>query len=170
MSPGESSSHFSRARAPSGASFRKEIEIESAWGLGRLFRLYAEADSRAVYLRRRRAAARRRLVWQGSLLGVPLLAITTLGLGLAFAGSPKALPGGATISGVSVGGLKTGEAIALLERRYERLETTPVVFTAGPRRWAIRPQDMIVEIDWRSAVETARRQGDGFAPVRGLRR
>jgi vancomycin resistance protein YoaR len=109
-------------------------------------------------------------VWQWSLLGVALLAITTLGLGLAFAGSPKALPEGATISGVSVGGLKTGEAISLLEQRYERLETTPVVFTAGPRRWAIRPRDIILEVDWRSAVETARRQGDGFAPVRGLRR
>ena len=109
-------------------------------------------------------------MWQWSLLGLALLAITTLGLGLAFAGSPKALPEGATISGVSVGGLKTGEAIARLERRYERLESTPVVFTAGPRRWAIRPKEIILEVDWRSAVETARRQGDGFAPVRGLRR
>jgi vancomycin resistance protein YoaR len=131
--------------------------------------LYAEADSRAVNLRRRRAA-RRRLVWQWSLFALVLLTLATLALGFAFAGSPKTLPEGATISGVSVGGLKTGEAISLLERRYEGLETTPVVFTAGPRRWAIRPKDMIVEIDWRSAVESARRQGDGFAPVRGLRR
>ena len=29
---------------------------------------------------------------------------------------------------------------------------------------------MILEVDWAAAVETARRQGDGFAPVRGLRR
>jgi vancomycin resistance protein YoaR len=93
-----------------------------------------------------------------------------LTLGLAFAGSPKTLPEGATVSGVSVGGLTTNEAIALLERRYERLETTPAVFFAGPRRWEIQPKDMILEVDWRSAVETARRQGDGFAPVRGLRR
>ena len=109
-------------------------------------------------------------MWQWSLLALVLLAIATLALGFAFAGSPKTLPNGATISGVSVGGLKTGEAIALLERRYDQLQTTPVVFTAGPRRWAIPPNDIILEVDWRSAVETARRQGDGFAPVRGLRR
>ena len=109
-------------------------------------------------------------MWQWSLLALVLLAIATLALGFAFAGSPKTLPDGATISGVSVGGLKTGEAIALLERRYDQLQTTPVVFTAGPRRWEIRPTDFILEVDWRSAVETARRQGDGFAPVRGLRR
>ena len=109
-------------------------------------------------------------MWQWSLLALVLLTAATLALGFAFAGSSKTLPDGATVSGVSVGGLKTGEAIALLERRYERLETTPVVFTAGPRRWEIRPKNMILEVDWRSAVETARRQGDGFAPVRGLRR
>ena len=79
--------------------------------------MYAEADSRAVYLRRKRAAARRRLVWQWSLLALVLLAIATLAIGFAFAGSPKTLPDGATVSGVSVGGLQTGEAIALLERR-----------------------------------------------------
>jgi vancomycin resistance protein YoaR len=131
--------------------------------------LYAEADSRAVSLRRRRAA-RRRLAWQWSLLGLVTLAIGTLALGLAFAGSPKTLPEGATISGVSVGGLSSKEAIALLEQRYEQMKTIPVVFSAGPRRWQIRPSDMVLEADWQAAVEAARRQGDGFAPVRGLRR
>jgi len=122
-----------------------------------------------VSLRRRRAA-RRRLAWQWSLLGLVTLAIGTIAVGLAFAGSPKTLPEGATISGVSVGGLSSKEAIALLEQRYEQMTTVPVVFTAGPRRWQIRPSDMVLEVDWRAAVEAARRQGDGFAPVRGLRR
>jgi vancomycin resistance protein YoaR len=131
--------------------------------------LYAEAGSRAVYLRRKRAA-RRRLVLQWSLAGAVALAIATVALSLGFAGSAKTLPPGATIAGLEVGGLSTGEAIAKLERRNSALTTTPAVFTAGPREWRIRPNEMILEVDWAAAVETARRQGDGFAPVRGLRR
>jgi vancomycin resistance protein YoaR len=131
--------------------------------------LYAEAGSRAVYLRRKRAA-RKRLVWQWSLVGVAALSIVMLVLSLGFAGSSKTLPEGATIAGLDVGGLTTREAVTKLERRYEVLMTTPVVFTAGPREWRIRPNEMILEVDWAAAVETARRQGDGFAPVRGLRR
>jgi vancomycin resistance protein YoaR len=131
--------------------------------------LYAEAGSRAVYLRRKRAA-RRRLVWQWSLAGAVALALGTLALSLGFAGSSKTLPEGATIGGVDVGGLSTREAVRKLDRRYEALKTTPAVFTAGPREWRIRPNEMILEVDWAAAVETARRQGDGFAPVRGLRR
>jgi vancomycin resistance protein YoaR len=122
-----------------------------------------------VYLRRKRAA-RKRLAWQWSLVVVALLAIATLVLGFGFAGSSKTLPPGATIAGVAVGGLSSNEAVARLEARYEALKTTPAVFTAGPRRWRIRPNEMVLEIDWRAAVETARRQGDGVAPVRGLRR
>jgi vancomycin resistance protein YoaR len=131
--------------------------------------LYAEAGSRAVYLRRKRAA-RKRLVWQWSLVGVAALAIVTLVLSLGFAGSSKTLPEGATIAGLDVGGLTMREAVTKLERRYGALKTTPVVFTAGPREWRIRPNEMILEVDWAAAVESARRQGDGFAPVRGLRR
>jgi vancomycin resistance protein YoaR len=131
--------------------------------------LYAEAGSRAVYLRRKRAA-RKRLAWQWSIAFLVLLVVAALALGFAFAGSSKSLPPGATIAGVSVGGLTTDEAVARLQSRYEALKTTPAVFTAGPRRWRISPNEMIVAIDWRTAVETARRQGDGIAPVRGLRR
>jgi vancomycin resistance protein YoaR len=98
------------------------------------------------------------------------LALVTLALGLGFAGSPKTLPEGATIAGLDVGGLTTREAVTRLERRYEVLKTTPAVFTAGPREYRIRPNELILEVDWAAAVETAHRQGDGFAPVRGLRR
>jgi vancomycin resistance protein YoaR len=122
-----------------------------------------------VYLRRKRAA-RRRLVWQWSLAGAVALAAATVALSLGFAGSPKTVPPGATIAGIEVGGLSTREAISTLERRYAALRTTPAIFTAGPRQWRIRPNEMILEVDWAAAVETARRQGDGFAPVRGLRR
>ena len=104
------------------------------------------------------------------MVGAVALGIGTLALSLGFAGSPKTLPPGATIAGISVEGLTTREAIARLESRYDSLKTAPVVFTAGPRGWRIRPNEMILEVDWRTAVETARRQGDGIAPVRGLRR
>jgi vancomycin resistance protein YoaR len=122
-----------------------------------------------VYLRRKRAA-RRRLVWQWSLVGAVALGVGILALSLGFAGSAKTLPEGATIAGLDVDGLSTTEAVRKLERRYEALKTTPAVFTVGPREWRIRPNEMILEVDWAAAVETARRQGDGFAPVRGLRR
>jgi vancomycin resistance protein YoaR len=131
--------------------------------------LYAEAGSRAVYLRRKRAA-RKRLAWQWSLVVVVVLAIATLALGFGFAGSAQTLPPGATVAGMSVGGLSTDEAVARLSARYEDLKRTPAVFTAGPRQWRIRPNEMILGVDWRAAVETAHRQGDGVAPVRGLRR
>ena len=48
------------------------------------------------------------------------------------------------------------------------MKSVPVTFTAGPYR--VRPNEVVLGVDWRAAVETARRQGDGFAPVRGLRR
>jgi vancomycin resistance protein YoaR len=111
-----------------------------------------------------------RLAWQWSLLAVGVLALATLIISLGFAGSPKRLPEGATIAGLDVGGLTAGEAVTALERRYERMNATPAVFTAGPREWRIRPNEMILEVDWAAAVETARREGEGFAPVRGLRR
>ncbi len=107
---------------------------------------------------------------QWSLVGAGTLVLGTLGLGLVFAGSPKALPEGATVAGLPVGGLTANEAVNRLERRYERLRSVPVTFTAGPRQFKVKPNEIVLDVDWRAAVETARRQGDGFAPFRGLRR
>jgi vancomycin resistance protein YoaR len=107
---------------------------------------------------------------QWSLVGAGTLLLGTLGLGLVFAGSAQRLPDGATVAGLSVGGLTTDQAVDRLEERYEALRRAPVTFTAGPREFDVRPNAVILEVDWRAAVETARRQGDGFAPVRGLRR
>jgi vancomycin resistance protein YoaR len=131
--------------------------------------LYAEAGSRAVYLRRKRAA-RRRLAVQWSLVGAGTLILGTLGLGLVFAGSAQKLPEGATVAGLPVGGLTTDQAVTRLHQRYERLRRVPVTFTAGPRQFNVRPNEIVQDVDWRAAVETARRQGDGVAPLRGLRR
>jgi vancomycin resistance protein YoaR len=107
---------------------------------------------------------------QWSLVGLLTLVIGTLALGLVFAGSSQKLPEGATVGGMELGGLTNAEAVRRLERRYESLRRVPVTFTAGPREFRIRPNEVILGVDWRAAVERARNEGDGFAPVRGLRR
>ncbi len=122
-----------------------------------------------MYLRRKRAA-RRRLAFQWSLVGVGTLVLGALALGLIFAGSPQKLPEGSTVAGLPVGGLTVGEAVRQLEQRYAEMKRTPVTFTAGPREYRVRPNEVVLDVDWRAAVETARSQGGGFGPVRGLRR
>jgi vancomycin resistance protein YoaR len=103
------------------------------------------------------------------LLVLSLLAVGLV-LGFAFAGSPAKLAKGVRIDGVDVGGLDAKAARALLEQRAARLGDKPVVFAAGGRRFPIRPKELGVEADWKSAVDAAQRQGDGFGPLRGFKR
>ncbi len=119
---------------------------------------------------RRRRRARLRLLAQWSVVVVALLLLGSLALGLAFAGSPETLPEGTRIAGVDVAGLTPGEARAMLEQRMERQEDIPVTFLVGDRSWRVKPAAIIDETDWAAAVEAARREGEGFGPVRGLRR
>ncbi len=91
-------------------------------------------------------------------------------LGLAFAGSPERLPAGTEIAGVDVAGLTPGDARAMLEHRSRGLAHVPVVFTADGHRWSVRPNSVVLGTDWASAVDAARREGEGFGPLRGLRR
>jgi vancomycin resistance protein YoaR len=91
-------------------------------------------------------------------------------VGLVFAGSPAKLAEGVHIAGVDVSGLEPAEARQMLERRSAELARAPVTFVAGERRWRITPARLGVEVDWAAAVEAARRQGEGFGPVRGFRR
>ncbi len=91
-------------------------------------------------------------------------------LGLAFAGSATTLAKGVSIDGVDVGGMTTKDAQALLEKRTALLADRPVAFLAGGKRFPIRPKELGVEPDWAQAVEVARRQGDGFGPLRGFKR
>ena len=122
------------------------------------------ASSPAVRARRR-ARARSRFWSRAGLLAL-LAGVLAVGLGLVFAGSPHKLADGTRISGVDVGGLTPQAARRLLERRSDRLETVPVVFTFHGRRFPITPSAG-VEVDWAAAVANARRQGDGFGFVRG---
>ena len=91
-------------------------------------------------------------------------------LGLVFAGSPTTLAQGVTIAGVDVGGMQAKQARALLQRRSDQLAKKPVVFLAGGTRYAIRPNELGVQPDWKAAVDAAQRQGDGFGPLRGFKR
>ena len=99
-----------------------------------------------------------------------IVLVTGTVLGLAYAGSPERLPAGSQIAGVDVSGLTTSEARSLLERRSRELGRTPVVFTAEGRRWRVKPDSVLVDVDWGAAVEAARQQGEGFGPLRGLKR
>jgi vancomycin resistance protein YoaR len=98
------------------------------------------------------------------------LAAVAVLLGLAFAGSSATIARGVSVDGVDVGGMKTKDAQALLEKQSAKVAHKPLVFTAGGKRFPIRPVELGVEPDWARAVELARRQGDGFGPLRGFKR
>ena len=99
-----------------------------------------------------------------------LVLLTATVLGLAFAGSEERLPAGSEIAGVDVSGLTTNEAKSLLEKRSRELGQTPVTFTAAGKSWRVKPDSVLVDVDWAAAVAAAHRQGEGFGPLRGLRR
>ena len=98
------------------------------------------------------------------------LAATFVVLGLVFAGSPTTIARGVMIDGIDVGGLHAKDALALLQQRSDAVANSPVVFTAGGRRYPIRPVELGVQPDWKDAVAAAQRQGDGFGPLRGFKR
>jgi vancomycin resistance protein YoaR len=105
-----------------------------------------------------------------ALAAVGLLALFAALIGFAFAGSPAKIAGGVHIAGVDVGGLTPVEAKTLLGNRSRELARMPVTFVAGERSWRLTPAQLGVEVDGTAAVEAARRQGEGFGPVRGFRR
>ncbi len=126
--------------------------------------------SDAVRRRRGRARSRRLVLLRRTAIIAVLLTLTGIVLGLAFAGSPTTLAHGVRIAGVDVGGLKPGAAKALLQRKWEALEHTPVDFEIGGRSWSLSASQLGVRPDWAAAVDAARQQGQGFGPFRGFRR
>ena len=129
----------------------------------------AEATTSSLRIRRRPRpfglAARR-----GVAAGVVLAVLAVAVLWVAFAGSSARIAAGVSIAGVDVSGMTPAEAREALERRAAAVAATPVVFTAGDRRWQLTPRQLGVSVDWAAAVEAARREGDGFGPLRGYRR
>jgi vancomycin resistance protein YoaR len=128
--------------------------------------LRPDGSSLAALLRRGDVTAHLRTV----LLAVGLIAAVAIALGLAFKGSSAKLAEGVHVAGVDIGGLTPGEAQTVLETRFRDLRDEPVTFRAAGRDFHLTPAQLGVEVDWEAAVEAARRQGQGFGPVRGLRR
>ena len=118
---------------------------------------------------RGRSVARSRF-WNRIAILALAAGVLAVGVPLFFAGSAGRLADGTKIAGIDVGGLTQTGARRLLEQRSERLADVPVSFVAGGRTFPITPRAMGVEVDWRSAVSTAARQGGGFGVVRGYRR
>jgi vancomycin resistance protein YoaR len=103
-------------------------------------------------------------------IGVIAALAAGLGLGLAFAGSSDTLAEGVQIAGVDVGGMSASQARATLERRSDALYGEPATFLAAGHEFQATPAHLGLRVDWAAAVDAARSQGDGFAPVRGIRR
>jgi vancomycin resistance protein YoaR len=87
-----------------------------------------------------------------------------------FAGSPTKLAEGTTVAGFDVGGLGLPAARARLVERADALSHEPVTFVARGRSFELTPSQLGVRADWNAALREAAREGDGFAPLRGLRR
>ena len=117
----------------------------------------------------RRAVARSRFWSRLAILAV-IAAVIAMIIGLVFAGSKNRLANGTRIAGIDVGGLTASEAQRLLEKRSDALETVPVTFTFGARKFPITPRQLDVRVDWKAAVANAEQHGGGFGFVRGYRR
>jgi vancomycin resistance protein YoaR len=108
--------------------------------------------------------------WQLGLWAVAATLVGLIAAGVLFAGSPERIPAGVTLAGVPVSGLTAEEAEAKLRDRAAAVASTPVVFTANGKRWAITPRQLEVRVDWAAAVEDALDVGQGPLPLRGLKR
>jgi len=87
-----------------------------------------------------------------------------------FAGSPTRLADGTTVAGLDVGGLGVAAARARLVERADALARRPVTFVARGRAFELTPSQLGVRPDWNGAVRRAAHEGDGFTPLRGIRR
>ena len=132
-------------------------------------RLEAGVTQSPYYLRRQRQARARRIrrISLAALIGLVLAAIATA---IVYAGSPSTIAKGISIDSVDVGGLSAAEATLVLNRRSHAVLGTPVAFSVAGRTFELRATQIRLKPDWAAAVAAARRNGDGFGPLRGFRR
>jgi len=109
-------------------------------------------------------------VWHLVVLGALALIGLAVVVGLVFAGSTTRLPAGIRVAGVDVGGMKPGDARALLEQKANDVLHVPVVFTAGGKTFRVTADELGLRVDWGRAVADASREGSGFGPLRGFAR
>lgn len=91
-------------------------------------------------------------------------------VGMAYAGSADRIAAGTEVAGIDVGGLTVKEASQKLKRTSTDLVWRPVEFVAAGKSFKVAPAQLGVRADWEAAARTARRDGDGFGPIRGLTR
>jgi vancomycin resistance protein YoaR len=120
--------------------------------------------------RRRLTRAQRRVYLQRTAILAAIAALAAIVLGLAFAGSPSRLANGVRVAGIDVGGKTPKEAERELKQRADALAAVPVAFRVGGHVWQLQPRRLGIQVDWAAAVDAVRRQGQGFGPLRGLRR
>jgi vancomycin resistance protein YoaR len=118
---------------------------------------------------RGREHARSRL-WTRIAIGAVGLGVLAVGVPLIFAGSPDRLAQGTTIAGVDVGGMTHDGAKAELQRRYARIQSVPLAFTAAGGVFKISARTVGVQPDWDAAIANAAEQGGGAGFLRGYRR
>jgi vancomycin resistance protein YoaR len=106
---------------------------------------------------------------RAALAAVVACVLAVVGVSL-FAGSPARLAEGTTVAGLDVGGLGVQAARSRLTARADALAHKPVTFVAGGRTFELTPSQLGVRSQWNDALREAERAGDGFTPLRGLRR
>ncbi len=117
--------------------------------------------------RRRRS---RRIAVRRAVLAVGVVVLLALASFTLFAGSPTRLPEGTTVGGLDVGGMELASARDTLEAKSGALAHKPIEFVVGGHTFALTPSQLGIRPDWAGAVRAAADAGDGFAPVRGLKR
>jgi vancomycin resistance protein YoaR len=132
-------------------------------------RLEAGVTQSPYYMRRQRQARARRIrrIALVAFLGLILVGVVSA---IVYAGSPATLAQGIRVDGVDVGGLSEAEAALLLKHRSEASRGQPVTFSVAGHRFALKANQVGLTSDWAAAVAAARHKGDGFGPLRGLRR
>ena len=132
--------------------------------------MHVDAGTHTLHNDRRDRQARLRRARRVALAGFVGLLATVVAVSLAYAGSVGSIAGGVRIAGIDVGGMVTDDAVLALQERSASLVNSPVVFVAGAHRFEFTPRQLGVSVDWRAAVDSARRDGNGFGPLRGFRR
>ncbi len=139
--------------------------------MGTLLALRLEAGvTHSPYYVRRRRQARARLIRRLTLAVVVVLVVAVVAAAVVYAGSSSILAEGVRIDGVDVGGMSTARATRTLEQRARATLAQPVQLVTAGHTFKVSAANLGLTPDWAAAVSAARKEGDGFGPLRGFRR